>query len=448
MPKSFVQTQNKNITTDMEDMITKVSNMDLETAQEVFEQFALQNKIVLELHDQSGSYINSYGVTTIIYENGNMILQSNNELEESEYQFSRIDVNEFNISKPDENNSKIYPLMIENNNYMLSIMGANMENVNQVVYVLKSIIVWVILFMTLLSFVIAWFLAWFITKPIKKINAATKEIANFSFDYRCEENRFDELGELAKNINMLSLKLDNALTSLKLDLEKEKELEEKQRIFFQSASHELKTPLTIIKGNLEGMAYGYKEFKDKDAHILKSLRVVNQMQKLINDILIISEMSDKNCVINCEKVDLKKLIEGVLKNYEEMIELKQFDLIQSLDENHVSLVDKKMFIKAIQNIINNAFYYSPEKEKIYIILTASKIMIKNTGTNIEDSEISKVFLPFYRIEKSHNRQTGGSGLGLYFVKKILDEHQFDFTISNEKNSVVFTINFSNNINYT
>ena len=101
--------------------------------------------------------------------------------------------------------------------------------------------------------------------------------------------------------------------------------------------------------------------------------------------------------------------------------------------------------KAINNIINNAIVYSPEDNKVLIHLyeKQNKLLldIENTGVHISEEEISKLFLPFNRHEKSRNRNTGGSGLGLYLVKMILDLHQMPFTMKNTEQGILFSINF-------
>lgn len=107
--------------------------------------------------------------------------------------------------------------------------------------------------------------------------------------------------------------------------------------------------------------------------------------------------------------------------------------------------DPDLMQKAISNIIHNAMNYSPPHELVEIKLehlkTHVRLSVFNTGTSIPESELDKTFEPFYRLEKSRNRSTGGSGLGLFIVKKILEIHSFSYQLANAKNGVLFTIDF-------
>lgn len=344
----------------------------------------------------------------------------------------------YSIAAEIGNSTSNYEALIEGKIYLLIVTGLSTEVVNQISFVLKNILPWIIVCMAGLSFFIAFFLSKTITNPIKKLNLAATQIADLSFNIHCDEKRTDELGQLAKNINFLSSKLHTTLTSLQDEVEHEKMLEEKQRLFFAAASHELKTPLTIIKGNLEGMFYGYKEYQDKDTYISSSLRTTCDMEKLINEILHVSQLDAKGMKLQLTTINVKNLIDDIVENYREIIELKNFTLTCQLD-NVSRKVDKALFIKALQNILGNAFHYSPDGAQITISLSEKSILVENFGITLAKEEIEKVFEPFYRVEKSRNRQTGGSGLGLYFVKAILDQHKVPFSMTSKPNSIVFEI---------
>ena len=97
--------------------------------------------------------------------------------------------------------------------------------------------------------------------------------------------------------------------------------------------------------------------------------------------------------------------------------------------------------KAIHNILSNAIRHSPEGAKVFIHLTPSSLTVTNTGTSIPEEDLSMLFTPFYRVEKSRNKSTGGSGLGLYLVKTILELHGFRYRIENTETGVAFTMDF-------
>ena len=133
------------------------------------------------------------------------------------------------------------------------------------------------------------------------------------------------------------------------------------------------------------------------------------------------------------------------QNY--LIDEKNLELNYKVEKNLIIKVDKEKIIKVINNLINNAIKYSPHGEKIIIKAFKSKasktvvLEIENTGVTIEEKYLSEVFNPFFRVEKSRNRKTGGSGLGLYIVSQILKSHNLYYKMESKKNSVLFTIYF-------
>lgn len=135
-----------------------------------------------------------------------------------------------------------------------------------------------------------------------------------------------------------------------------------------------------------------------------------------------------------------------------LIEEKNIKTELNIDDDIFIECDEERMTKAINNIINNAIKYSPNNEKLIInlytknnkstkrnIIKKIYVEIENTGTKIDDKYLKEIFKPFFRIEKSRSRKTGGSGLGLYLVNQILNNHGFVHKLSNKENSVVFTI---------
>ncbi len=423
MPQSYTDLLNENFEQELTEITTTMSSVNRE-----LHNFALKQNVFIELYDSNGGYMGMFGDDSIL----NNLTTGETDVINSEHISDGMMLETMTLT-PTE-----FKFYIDNNVYTLHIFGTATESINEVTVILQNTIPIIIAFMIIISLIVALFLSRFITKPIKAINESAKMIAALSFDVHCEENRSDELGELAKNINTLSAKLDDALSSLQDELEKEKALEESQRLFFSAASHELKTPLTVIKGNLEGMIYGYKDYEDKDAYIAKTLRTATQMEHLISEILTFSTMGGSEYALNTETFNLCDVIDELILHFAEIIEIKSFEVITDL-ENVTVTADKKLLTKAVQNIISNALHYSPEQQTIKITLTDKILVVENTGIAISSEDISKLFEPFYRVDKSRSRQTGGSGLGLHFVKTILEKHNLDFSITSGDNSVKFTI---------
>ncbi len=418
MPSSYIQLRDEEFNLETQKLLDEISLKTYEDAIKIIEDFSNEMNVYTEISTYDGE---------VIYVFGDI-------LDNVEINITSEDKTIYGTSQTFE----LMDIMIENKSYLLSMSGASYETINEVYLVLAQTIPVIIIIALSLSFLISFFLSKYITKPIKDINLRAKKISMLNFDIYCDEKREDELGELSKTINLLSKKLDDALISLKRELLKAKALEESQRLFFAAASHELKTPLTIIKGNLEGMIYGYKQYEDKDKYIAKTLKTTNRMQHLINEILSVSLINDENYNLNYNEINIKEIIYDILKHYDELIQVKNFNIKTNLEDS-IIFADEKMLIKVLSNIINNALYYSPENETIIMYVKGNTVKIKNTGVSLSNDDIKNLFEPFYRADKSRNKQTGGSGLGLYFVKLILEKHKFDFNIKSGEDSVEFTI---------
>lgn len=230
-------------------------------------------------------------------------------------------------------------------------------------------------------------------------------------------------------------------------INKEREEERKRKEFIATISHELKTPITIISGQLEGMIYNIGKYKDRETYLRKSYESTQDLKLLVDEMMQISknEILERN--LNIIEINLGDLLNELVSRQSYLIEEKNINLTLDINDNLIIKADKEKIIKVINNLINNAIKYSPQYESIYIrgykLKTTKrvKLEIENTGVTIDERYLSEVFNPFFRIEKSRNRKTGGSGLGLYIVSQILKSHDFDFNIQNRKNSVVFHIYF-------
>ena len=228
-------------------------------------------------------------------------------------------------------------------------------------------------------------------------------------------------------------------------IESERMQEAKRKEFIATISHELKTPITIISGQLEGMIYNIGKYKDRDTYLKKSYESTQELKTLVEEMIQVSKYEILERPSQTKEIDLLELINRLLKRQTYLIEEKEITVNVYGEENFTIEVDEERITKAISNIINNGIKYSPNNSELNIrLLNKDKkiLEIQNTGTTIDEKLKDKIFKPFFRVEKSRNRKTGGSGLGLYIVSQVLKEYNFKYNIKNRKDSVVFTIEFS------
>lgn len=229
---------------------------------------------------------------------------------------------------------------------------------------------------------------------------------------------------------------------LQRDIENEKQLEKERLAFFSAASHELKTPVTIIRGQLEGMLLNVGVYKKREKYLARSLEIAGTLETMIQELLISSHLDAPDYRIQSGPVALAKITLNRLALAEDLLVSKRLTVHTDMDEALCVKGDASLLEKAVDNLVSNAAFYSPEDNDIFISLKSSGqgvfFRIENTGVHIPDSIQNKIFEPFYRGEQSRSRQTGGSGLGLSIVQKILKMHGSACEVQNTEKGVCFS----------
>lgn len=377
------------------------------------------------------------------------------------------------VTIKDTNNEMIYPFMQFNQDRMLKRVNDQNELIhfeksfyyaplNQVlvldvlmdfqpIYEAKIVVALFIPFMIIfimgLTLGLAVIYAALISKPILKINQATKQMCKFDFSSLLEIRGHDEIGQLSRSINEMSQTLKESLEELqssneklKSDIEREREIEKQRRDFIATISHELKSPLTIILGQIQGMQLGIGKYKNHDVYLQQSYEVALSMQQLVNELMSLNKLENNMLNLNLESFNLSELITGIIKSKDYLVVSNRLKLSVNLIEERWIIGDQSLLKHAITNIIVNALTYTPSDERVEVVLSQDEFIVYNEGVSISEREMNHLFQPFYRIEKSRSRETGGSGLGLYIVKIILDRHQnISYELSSDCNSVTFKL---------
>lgn len=343
----------------------------------------------------------------------------------------------------------------DDSQYVLTVYGeaSQIAELRQSFFSVLPLLICVIL---LVSLATAWGYSRIITDPVLRISRISKEMSDMRLEWQLDEHRSDELGVLENSLNTLSRKLSATLTELQSanlrlqkDIEQQKALERAQQDFFSSASHELKTPITIIKGQLEGMLLGIGAYKDHEKYLARSLEVATILETMVQEILTISRL-DTNVDFKVEHFDCSLMIHSYLREIDDLVATKELQIHLDIYSPAIINGNKLLMEKVFSNLISNAVKYSPQGATIHIVLqnTGERYLfsIENTGIHIPESEISKLFDAFYRMEQSRNRKTGGSGLGLYMVQRILQQHDSCCEACNTEKGVKFFFTISQAVN--
>ena len=299
-----------------------------------------------------------------------------------------------------------------------------------------------------ISLIASYFVTRLLTKPILEISDISKRLTALDMTWRCDASRTDEIGTLALNLKTMAERLDSALKELsaaneklQADIEQERRQDKLRVDFFRAVSHELKTPITVLKGELEGMIYQVGEYKDRDIHLRQSLRTVNDMELLVREILSASRMAGNDFSLALSDVDLSQLVRECCRKWQGAAEDREQRFRAEIEDGRTCQGDMALLQKAVSNIIGNAVAHSPSQAEISVTLTGNTLQVRNTDVSIDSADLEKIFEPFYRVDRSHSRNTGGSGLGLYIVKTILERHGFLFHMDSTADEVCFTVTF-------
>ena len=300
----------------------------------------------------------------------------------------------------------------------------------------------------LLSSLSAFICSKVIVTPIAKISQISKRMTLLDMTWKCDIESNDEIGVLASSLNTMANRLQvtmeeltNANHQLTDDVEKFKSLEEQRRNFFAAVSHELKTPLTILKGQIENMILGYGDYQNHEKYLPETLKATEDIEHLVKEIIAISKMESMDLEDTLREVSLKQTVNDTIQAILPLAQDKDIQIHQNINTDMVLPVNPNLWNKALSNMIGNAVRHSPCGEDVFITLQSFEnrdaLVIENTGASIPEADLPHMFTPFYRADRSRNKATGGSGLGLYIVKTILDLHGMTYLIKNTEQGVAF-----------
>lgn len=354
------------------------------------------------------------------------------------------------INSLNNQNNKYSMLIRESDNIYILVQTStdSVENYKQLLY--KSIIYCFALASTL-GIIPAFLLSKNMLKNINSIKNVAKKISENDFSEECKLDKFGEFYELSFYINKMSHSLETQLYEiteknkiLNEDIERRKLLEETQKDFVSNVSHELKTPIAIISGYVEGLKYGLVSSDDeKNEYYETILKECNRMTNIIKQLLNLSTLeSGKELIF--EQVDLSEMLNVLISKYK--VKHKDRIFINSVNDNLIGYCDYDEIERVIINYLDNAIKYSEGQLEIRAFNEGNYVYIgvHNDG-HINEEELEKIWDRFYRIDKSHKRNENSTGLGLSIVKAIMQKHKMPFGAKNVNNGVEFYIKIKKNI---
>lgn len=431
MPMTYENELTTQLTVNLQKLVIQVENTPIEQWQNILVSFCTENNARVSILDENNEQVVGFSVS--IY---------------------NADDKDINSKQSDSVTSFTATFEWEGKPYSI-VTYVNVATIDQMIDIFTKIFPYVFVVIIIISALTAFFYSRFLAKPVIDISNVSKRMSTLDMTWRCDIKRTDEIGILAENLNNMAVQLDNALGKLKIaneklqaDIDKEREQDKRRRDFFSAISHELKTPVTILKGQLDGMILNIGKFKDRDTYLQESYQTAESIEKLVREILILARLDTLNLKI--DNISLNDLTTKCCQAIEILAQNKHIRINFWYDANITIAADKKQMNTVLSNIIGNAVKHSPENSKVDIKIDQKDdkvtFIVENTGVFINKDELSQIWEPFYRTDKSRSRDTGGSGLGLYIVKTILDLHGFNYWLENTDTGIKFSIEFPNENN--
>ncbi len=313
-------------------------------------------------------------------------------------------------------------------------LDAPIIGVNKTLASLERILLYSLLASILTAIIAGFLIARSLTKPIANISQAAKDFANGNYDRRTTATDNNEIGSLGRTFNSMA----DSLT----------QIEQNRRNFLANVSHELKTPVTSIQALSETILDGLAPKPEQQQRYIGTILQESQrLNRLISDLLDLSQLEADELSIVCEKLDLSSWIKTEANKIEPLLLPKQLTLQLEIPENlPYGWGDADRLEQVLTNLVTNAIRYSPNQSTITIRLATIKhhiaISVIDSGLGISPDDLPYIWDRFYRADKSRARNCGGTGLGLAITKKLVQAMQGDITVHSkidEGSTFTFTL---------
>ncbi|QGQ95493.1 sensor histidine kinase [Paenibacillus psychroresistens] len=305
------------------------------------------------------------------------------------------------------------------------------------------LVISLLLILLITNGLLTYFVSRSIVRPLKALKRAAEQIKEGNLDYVVKSNSKDEIGELFMAFEQMRGKL-------KYSVDLQLQYEENRKELISNISHDLKTPVTSIKGYVEGILDGVADTPDKlDKYIKTIYAKATDMDRLIDELFLFSKLDLHNVPFHFEKVDLVRFLEDCTEELQFDFNEKGILLSLDLPKNAAFqvAVDREKLKRVVLNILENSVKYMEQPQGLITIRLTDQeewvlIQIQDNGQGIADEALPHIFERFYRADPSRNSKTGGSGLGLAIVKQIIEGHGGEIratSVLGNGTSIFFTV---------
>ena len=293
------------------------------------------------------------------------------------------------------------------------------------------------------------------SSPISELNNIAKKMANLDFSHKyAVTDDDDEINELGESINMMSDKLETTINQLRStnielerDIEKKSKIDEMRKSFISDVSHELKTPIALIQGYSEGLLENVNDDPESRKFYAEViLDETNKMDKMVRQLIELTKLEYEKREFNNRTFNIVELEKEIVRTSKVMIDEKQTEVIFETPDKIDVFADDMYLSQIITNYLTNAIKHVKDVDgEKYIKITnvvlqdkqKAKVTVFNTGDNISEENLNRIWNRFFKADEARNRDDGGSGIGLSIVRAIMNNYGNDYGVENKTNGVEF-----------
>ena len=398
----------------MDNIVASIKDANENELDSLLQDISYQNEVCILVIDDYGKY-SSYNTNM----KGCALKNENTKVQELMVNFINADA-DFKAYQFVNDDKQVAALLygLKNNN-QYTFLYSNLEDISDFTLIIKQQLMYVCFLGIFVAVTISIFLSTKLTDPIAEITKKAKKLGNGNYNVEFKESGIKEIDELAQT-----------LTQAQKEMAKTDEL---RRDLMANVSHDLKTPLTMIKAYAEMIKdISYKDRKKMNEHLDIIVDETDRLTVLVNDILDLSKMQSNADTLKLEKFNLAEEIKSIINRYQIIKETEKYTFNVEMPEEIWIKADKKKINQVIYNLINNAINYTGDDKQVTIRVTKQKrsylVEIIDTGKGIKEEEIPYIWDKYYKSDKKHQRNVVSTGLGLSIVKQILELHDFEYGV--------------------
>ncbi|WP_028828590.1 sensor histidine kinase [Proteocatella sphenisci] len=317
------------------------------------------------------------------------------------------------------------------------LMSKQIKGIQLSVAISNEFYLYVGIFMIFLGFIFTTVFSKKISSPIVEMSRIATNISNLKFDERIEIRTEDEIGDLGSSINNISEKLSESIGKLRNDIEQRKQL-------VRNISHEMKTPIGVVKGYSEALQFGVADTEEKREKYFKVIsEECDRMNNMINEILEISMLEEAVAKPHMKKIKIEVMLTSIAERFESSLKLKKITIQIQCQEDLLIYADYKLLERAVGNFVSNAVKYADEGGEVIMKAFGDQdkvtISVYNSGSHIKPEDLDKIWDVFYKVDKARSRNQSGHGIGLSIVRTIVSIHAGQVFVKNHDNGVEFSM---------